>query len=605
METLFIYLIKSSALIAMFFLAYYFLLRKETFFKSNRWFLLLGLVTSLILPLVSFKRIVWIDAAPSMSWTDAPIALVPTEGFEINWYIIAAAVYAIGILNFLLEFAFDFGSLRRTLKGKKVTQQADFKFIDVTEKVSPFSYFNYIVYNSSLYSQAELDNILEHEKVHCEQYHSADVLISRLFCILFWYNPFVWLYKKVMLQNLEFIADSEALKNISDKKAYQITLLKVTTHENCVEITNHFYQSLIKKRIIMLNKNQSKKWNSWKYVLIIPALAVFMLYFQVKVIAQERENRNPDVVSRVISGESVAIVIDKNTSDSEMKDQAAMLKEKFGIKLKISKVKRNGAGEIIAIKVVYTDKANKSGTYQVSGDEPIKPLRFFRSDNGAISFGNAGGGKHVHIIKNDDGDTETVSESDSDSDSDSDQSYSYDYVLNSDGSVVTENIEGPEPPEPPDPMVPPVDVNTHVIVKTFKNKDGKIVVSVNGENTVVDTDEILSNIDFDKIQAEVEEQTKNAGKQMEIARRHIEKSQKNMRLRNQGNQDKSDLEEAERDLEQSRRDIEQSKLDLEQSKRDFEQSKRDFERNKAQILKQQAEQQAKNKAQAEAQKSKK
>jgi len=95
----------------------------------------------------------------------------------------------------------------------------------------------------------------------------------------------VWLYKKAMLQNLEFIADSEALKNISDKKSYQITLLKVTTHENCVAITNPFYQSLIKKRIVMLNKNQSKKVNSWKYALIIPILIGFLFYFQVNVVA--------------------------------------------------------------------------------------------------------------------------------------------------------------------------------------------------------------------------------------------------------------------------------------------------------------------------------
>jgi hypothetical protein len=84
------------------------------------------------------------------------------------------------------------------------------------------------------------------------------------------------------LQNLEFIADSEALKNISDKRAYQITLLKVTTHDNCVAITNHFYQSLIKKRIVMLNKNQSKQSNAWKYFLIGQVLAAFLFYFQVK-----------------------------------------------------------------------------------------------------------------------------------------------------------------------------------------------------------------------------------------------------------------------------------------------------------------------------------
>ena len=92
-----------------------------------------------------------------------------------------------------------------------------------------------------------------------------------------------------MIQNLEYIADQKASQLIDDKKVYQKALLKVVTHQNCLSITNHFYQSLIKKRIVMLNKNQSHKRNSWKYALILPALVAFILLFQIKVIAQERE----------------------------------------------------------------------------------------------------------------------------------------------------------------------------------------------------------------------------------------------------------------------------------------------------------------------------
>jgi beta-lactamase regulating signal transducer with metallopeptidase domain len=64
--------------------------------------------------------------------------------------------------------------------------------------------------------------------VHSEQNHTMDVLLTRIFSILFWFNPVIWLYQKAILQNLEFIADSEALLKISDKKAYQMTLLKIT-----------------------------------------------------------------------------------------------------------------------------------------------------------------------------------------------------------------------------------------------------------------------------------------------------------------------------------------------------------------------------------------
>jgi len=290
METLFIYLVKTSGLIGMFYVSYHILLRKETFFNSNRWYLLAGLISSVVLPLVVFTKIVWVDPSPTnMDWSRIPMtSTVEKETFEINWYLVVALVYSIGILGFLIKFAFDFYSLSKVLKGKTIQKQADFKFIDTTENVSPFSYFNSIVYNSSLYSDTELENILEHEKVHSAQNHTVDVLISRLFCIVFWFNPFVWLYKKAILQNLEFIADNEASKNISDKKAYQLTLLKITTQENCVVLTNHFYQSLIKKRIVMLNKNQSNKRNSWKYLFVVPVLVAFVFFFQVKVVAQEK-----------------------------------------------------------------------------------------------------------------------------------------------------------------------------------------------------------------------------------------------------------------------------------------------------------------------------
>lgn len=374
METLFIYGIKSSGLIGMFYLAYHILLRKETFFNSNRWFLLAGLITSIVLPLIVFTKIVWVDPSPTQfDWSKIPVTTIENESFEINWYLVFGIVYTIGVLGFLMKFAFDFYSLSKVLKGKTIQQQADFKFIDVNENIAPFSYFNYIVYNSSLYSGTELENILEHEKVHSAQNHTIDVLISRLFCIAFWFNPFVWLYKKAIIQNLEFIADSEASKNISDKKAYQFTLLKITTHENCVAITNHFYQSLIKKRIVMLNKNQSNKRNYWKYALVLPLLGAFVIFFQMKVVAQEKESKKQEIINKEIP---FFIVIDKNTSEKDIKEYSTIVKSNYDGNLKFSKIKRNSNGEIIGIKVGFKQKDGRSGATEISGTKPIKTFYF-------------------------------------------------------------------------------------------------------------------------------------------------------------------------------------------------------------------------------------
>jgi hypothetical protein len=392
METLFIYIAKSSGLIAMFYVAYYLLLRKETFFTANRWFLLAGLLTSVILPWVVFTTIVWVDPTPThFDWSKIPTSkAIQKESFEINWYLVLAAGYGIGMLLFLIQFAIDFYSLNRVLKGKTIQQQADHKFIDLKENIAPFSYFNTIVYNSSLYSEAELESILEHEKVHSDQNHTVDVLITRFFCTLFWFNPFIWLYKKAILQNLEFIADSEATKNISDKKAYQLTLLKITTHENCVVLTNHFYQSLIKKRIVMLNKNQSKKWNSWKYALVLPVLVAFVFLFQMEVIAQEKAIIKKEIKNNPTDAESIDVYkIKKNTTDKELQETAKLLSEKYAIKTTFSKIKRNANNELIGIKIKLQKGKEIATETEVHSSEPLKDfgIAISKNKNGTTNIG--------------------------------------------------------------------------------------------------------------------------------------------------------------------------------------------------------------------------
>ena len=391
MEALFIYIAKSSGLVILFYCAYHFLLRKETFFISNRWFLLAGLITSIALPFFVYRKIIWVDPAPMTNLNLSQLNILQTsekEYFEINWNYIVLIIYSIGFIACLIKFAIDFYSLHAILKGKKIQQQADYKFIDVTENISPFSYFQNIVYNSSMYTVSELENILEHEKVHSDQNHTIDVLISRFFCMVFWFNPITWLYKKAIIQNLEFIADKEAAKKISDKKAYQYTLLKITTHENCVAITNHFYQSLIKKRIVMLNKNQSKKRNSWKYYVVIPALTAFVLLFQVETIAQEKtsdiiEKINPDQV------ESIDVfTIDKNTTDAEIEKRVKTLKEKFNISAVVSKLKRNSNNEITSVNIDLKDKKGAKKLKKSATSTGIEKIGIIiiKDKNGTISF---------------------------------------------------------------------------------------------------------------------------------------------------------------------------------------------------------------------------
>ncbi|WP_262410432.1 M56 family metallopeptidase [Flavobacterium johnsoniae] len=382
MEALFIYIAKSAGLITMFYCAYYFLLRKETFFNSNRWFLLFGLITSVILPLIVYTKVVWVNPASLSDLTFSQTNLIETASntpFTINWVYLILFAYSIGFISLLIKFAIDFYSLNSVLKGKKIYQQADFKFIDTNENIAPFSYFEYIVYNSSMYTASELENIIEHEKIHSDQNHTVDVLISRAFCMLFWFNPIIWLYRKAIIQNLEFIADKEAAKKLEDKKAYQYTLLKITTHENCVAITNHFFQSLIKKRIVMLNKNQSKKRNSWKYYAVIPALAAFVLLFQIEVIAKEKQQTVKEVSGEIKSVD--VYKIKKNSTDANLNEIKEKLKKLHNVDFEVSEIKRNSNSDLTSLKVNIKNGKQTAQSIQTGENSPIKDFAVIVTTN--------------------------------------------------------------------------------------------------------------------------------------------------------------------------------------------------------------------------------
>lgn len=390
MEALGIYLLKVSALMGVFYLAYFVFLRKETFFNSNRWFLLAGLITSLVLPFVTYTKIVWVDPAPvvdNYNTVSQAYHYVPTQepAFEINWFQVMLVLYGIGISVFIIKFLIDCFTIKQLIEKPKAIKRSNFYLIDTEKVQSPFSFFNYIVYNSSALKEDELENILQHELVHSAQKHSFDMMIAQIFCIAFWFNPIVWLYKKAIAQNLEFIADAEATKNVDDIKSYQKTLLKVTMQSQCIAITNPFYQSLIKKRIVMLNKNQSSKKNYWKYFVVLPLLAFFMFQFQMRVLAQEKslpKIQNPQKKSKVVT-----VVIDKNSTDAEINKDIEMLKKDFDITLKVSKIKRNTNGEITGIKIKFKDNEGNSADSQYDGKSPIQPIQIVKEFDGDKFFG--------------------------------------------------------------------------------------------------------------------------------------------------------------------------------------------------------------------------
>lgn len=397
METIFIYILKVNALLILFYLVYQLALSRETFYKHSRWFLLSGLFVSLVLPFVTFTKIEYYEVKKSIDnqFFQAVTATneIVQEPILTNQEILFL-IYGMICFGFLIKTLFDFFKLFKIIKVSNSEKRDNLVYINTNLVHTPFSFFNYIVFNSELINPIELQNIIKHEEAHSMQKHSFDTLLAQFFIILFWFNPIVWLYRKSIVQNLEFLADSFAIQQVSDRTVYQKTMLKITTQASNISIINTFNQSSIKKRIIMLNTNQSNRKNIWKMALILPIIVGFIYLFQVKVVAQEKikieenEGLNRAVVdSAVAVGESYSI--NKHSTDVELKNDAASLMKDHNIDYKFSNIKRNDKDEIIAIKIEFNDNKGHKDEKVINGTEPIKPIHFTIDidKNGKKQFG--------------------------------------------------------------------------------------------------------------------------------------------------------------------------------------------------------------------------
>jgi hypothetical protein len=169
------------------------------------------------------------------------------------------------------------------------------KLYQVDKNIIPFSFGNAIFINQQLHTDAELKEIIRHEFVHIKQKHTHDIIWCELLCILNWYNPFTWLIRNAVRQNLEFIADHKVLENGVSKKQYQYLLLKVIGN-NHFSIANQFNFSSLKKRIAMMNKMKSAQAHLFKFLFILPLLALLLVAFRnEKNLRQDNKQGTPGI----------------------------------------------------------------------------------------------------------------------------------------------------------------------------------------------------------------------------------------------------------------------------------------------------------------------
>ena len=281
-HTIIPYLIKASISLALFYGLYMLLLRKDTFFRLRRFYFLFSIAFSLLFPFlmieVTAKEEVPVQI-PVYWLSQIEVSAMPAQQVSvIDWKLIAlfaiGAVSLIYALRFIMQL-FCILKLKVSHDSEKLDTCCIVKIKD--RKISPFSFFRWIFIGSQIDGEEKLKEIIAHEMVHVRQLHSVDVLLAEIVCILFWWNPFVWLLKKEIKINLEYLADEGVLKEGFSPKEYQYILLQVSNVNTGIPIINNFNVSQLKKRITMMNKNRTSLGKATKYLLLVPVVFVLLL----------------------------------------------------------------------------------------------------------------------------------------------------------------------------------------------------------------------------------------------------------------------------------------------------------------------------------------
>ncbi|MFI2742104.1 TonB family protein [Zhouia sp. PK063] len=275
------YLLQTIVFQLLFLVVYDFFLKKETFFKWNRFYLVITPLLSLVVPLIkldSFKNVV-----PAKYIIVLPEVILSEKNEFTYYHLIKVPVLnawewvaLLGCFVSLFLFFYKLFKIDILEKSGKVERLSYFTQIRLYNSDAAFSFFNKIFLGDKILEKDHA-HILKHELVHVEQRHSYDLMLFEVFRILFWFNPLVYIYQKRIAELHEFLADAKVMKQ-DKKQHYQYLLSEVFKTEEFSFVNQFYNHSLIKKRIVMLQKTKSKNIWQLKYLILVPAVCAMLLY---------------------------------------------------------------------------------------------------------------------------------------------------------------------------------------------------------------------------------------------------------------------------------------------------------------------------------------
>ena len=288
METLFIFLLKASVGIVLFYLVYWFSLRKETFYNANRWFLIIALVCAFLLPIIPVQYSVLIEQKSNttvlqvISDTFKNIPIISesgTETSEFNWQQAVLIFYLTGAAIFIFRLLSQSFLLISLMIKYRIKSLDGIRIVENEKYSLPFSFFNIVFINPKFHKQADLPEILAHERVHIRENHWFDLLFIELLTVIFWFNPFIWFFERAIKQNHEYLADKGVILQGHSVGRYQAILLNQLMGMQIIGITNNLNFALNTNRLKMMTKKKTSAIRRLKFVWALPAIALLLFAF--------------------------------------------------------------------------------------------------------------------------------------------------------------------------------------------------------------------------------------------------------------------------------------------------------------------------------------
>lgn len=305
MGIFFVYILKSSMCLTIFYLFYKLLLSRDTFHRFNRIALLSLIVLSVFIP---FCEITLEEATaiqrPVMGLENLLAAVSMRTSAEaasrLVWLRVVVIAYLIGGILTFCKFACSFYALFRLMRQGTPRLVNGIRLILTDQSVTPFSWMRTIVISRKDFEESGIE-IMTHEMAHIKARHSIDLLISEI-CILFhWFNPSVWLLRQELQNIHEYEADESVLNQGVDAKRYQLLLIKKAVGaQRFTSMANSFNHSSLKKRIAMMLKQKSNPWARLKYLYVLPLAALTMAAFARPEISHELEKISSVKISEII-----------------------------------------------------------------------------------------------------------------------------------------------------------------------------------------------------------------------------------------------------------------------------------------------------------------